>query len=278
MIGNKSKKLTGNRPKIEFSPSRIRANGKSSSSLRISYPSAISFPDKLRISRGSFHSDKIVREIDLEPGKQEYALTIHSAKRPGICKITSEQGVKSELAFYPSHFQALFFDWIPTLITAFLIALFLRSYVVAAFYIPSRSMEPTLLVHDRLIADKLSFVLNFEGIERGDVVIFRPPPEAGEGSSRKDYIKRVIGLPGDKIKVEDGKVWVNGVALDESYIASPPAYFYDEVAVPDGNLFVLGDNRNNSKDSHSWDFLPEENVIGRALFIFWPPSRIGSIE
>jgi signal peptidase I len=278
MTTTKTKKSSDNRPKVEFSPSRIRANGKSSSNLRISYPVPTDGPDTVRISRGSFSSEKTIREIELEPGKQEYTLTVHSAKRPGICKITSEKGVRSELAFYPSHFQALFFDWIPTLVTAFLIALFLRTYVVAAFYIPSRSMEPTLLVHDRLIADKLSFVLNVDEIKRGDVVIFRPPPEAGEGSTRKDYIKRVIGLPGDKVRVEDGKVWINDVALDETYIASPPAYFYEEVTVPEGNLFVLGDNRNNSKDSHSWDFLPQDNVIGRALFIFWPPSRIGSIE
>lgn len=278
MIGTKSKKALDNRPKVEFSPSRIRANGISSSNLRISYPNVLKEQDKITISRGSFSANSVIRETVLDPGRQEYSLTIHSAKRPGICKISSDKGVRSELAFFPSHFQALFFDWIPTLITAFLIALFLRTYVVAAFYIPSRSMEPTLLVHDRLIADKLSFVLRFDELERGDVVIFRPPPEAGEGSMRKDYIKRVIGLPGDKVKVEDGEVWINGEPLQETYIASPPSYFYEEVVVPDESLFVLGDNRNNSKDSHSWDFLPRKNVIGRALFIFWPPSRIGSIE
>jgi signal peptidase I len=281
MTGNGAKQKkhkNDGRPKVEFSPSRILANGRSSSNLRISYPAPLTSPDTVQISRGSLASDATVHTDILEPGRSEYSLTVYSARRPGICKITSAQGLRAELAFYPNHLQAVVYDWIPTLITAFLIALFLRTYVVAAFYIPSRSMEPTLLVHDRLIADKISFVLDFGEIKRGEIVIFRPPLEAGESGTNKDYIKRVIGLSGDRIKIEDGMVWVNGVVLKESYIASPPAYLYDEATVPDDNLFVLGDNRNNSKDSHSWDFLPVENVIGRALFIFWPPSRVGAIR
>lgn len=264
-------------PSVEFTPSRIPANGRSRSKLRISYPQALTSPDKIKISRGSFRDDEIVRELIVEPGRTEYHLHVHSARRPGICKIASEQGVTAELAFYPSHAQALLYDWVPTFVMAFLIALFLRAFVVAAFYIPSRSMEPTLLVRDRLIADKISFVLNIDKVKRGDIIIFRPPPEAGEGQTNKDYIKRVIGLPGDRVKVENGSVWVNGEALMEGYIAAPPAYYYEEVTVPQGMLFVLGDNRNNSRDSHAWNFLPEENVIGRALFIFWPPNRAGLI-
>ncbi len=272
----KKEKIDG--PSVEFTPSRILANGKSRSKLRISYPQALTAPDKVTISRGSFREDEILREVTLEPGRSEYHLHVQSARRPGICKIASEQGVRAELAFYPSHLQAVVFDWIPTFVMAFLIALFLRAFVVAAFYIPSRSMEPTLLVRDRLIADKISFVLNIDNVKRGDIIIFRPPPEAGEGSANKDYIKRVIGLPGDRIKVENGSVWVNGEALEEEYIASPPAYYYEEVTVPQGMLFVLGDNRNNSRDSHAWNFLPQENVIGKALSIFWPPNRAGLIR
>jgi len=262
---------------VEFNPSRIRSNGTSKSGMRITYPAPLSKPDTVKISRGSFSAKEIIRSVTLPPGQSEYSLEIVSASRPGICRISSDQGVRAELAFYPSHFQAVIYDWIPTLVMALLIALFLRSYVVAAFYIPSKSMEPTLLVHDRLIADKLSFSLKFGELKRGDVVIFHPPPEAGANQIEKDYIKRVIGLPGDTVAVHDGTVWVNGVALDEPYIQSPPDYYLEEQIVPSDSVFVLGDNRNNSKDSHAWGFLPIKNIQGRALFIFWPPGRIGLI-
>ncbi|MCD6119716.1 signal peptidase I [bacterium] len=275
---NSGKKDDGTAPRVEFSPSRILANGKAHSNLRISYPKPLEKQNKIRISRGSFRDNEVLREVILPPGQKEYSLTIFSAKKPCLCRIVGEQGLRAELTFYPSHWQSLIYDWIPTLVMAFVIAFFLRTFIVAAFYIPSRSMEPTLLVHDRLIADKISFVLKVGEIEHGDIIIFKPPPEAGEGQEKKDYIKRVIGLPGDKVLVKNGKVWINGKQLEEDYIAEPPAYHYEEVSVPEGYLFVLGDNRNNSKDSHSWDFLPVDNVIGRALFIFWPPNRIGPLN
>ncbi len=271
-------------PKVEFDPSRILANGKTSSKLRITYPTVLDGADILKISRGSFTAGERKQEVRVEPGRAEYTLTIYSTPRPGLCRIRSERGVRAELAFYPSHFQAIVFDWIPTLVMALLIALFLRAYVVAAFFIPSRSMEPTLLVHDRLIADKISFTLKIgsERLERGDIVIFNPPREAGESQVRKDYIKRVIGLPGDRIAIRDGKVFVNGEPLEEEYVASPPMYrwpeYSDEAVVPTGHIFVLGDNRNNSRDSHAWGFLPLDNVLGKALFIFWPPGRMGPID
>lgn len=277
MAGRNRKYDSMSFPRVEFQPSRVRADGKSKAQIRITYAAPLERPDVIKVSRGSFADKPGAGSIELPPGQSEYTLEVTSAARPGICRIASEQGVRAEIAFYPSHVQAVIYDWIPTLVMAFLIALFLRTYVVAAFYIPSRSMEPTLLVHDRLIADKLSFSLKFGKLERGDIVIFHPPPEAGMNQTEKDYIKRVIGLPGDKVAIREGLVWVNGKSLEEPYIAQEPDYDMEEETVPTDSIFVLGDNRNNSKDSHAWGFLPEKNVEGKALFIFWPPQRIKAI-
>jgi signal peptidase I len=106
----------------------------------------------------------------------------------------------------------------------------------------------------------------------GDVIVFHYPRDP-----EQEYIKRVIGLPGDSIEVADGQVVVNGQAIQEPYIASAPAY-QSEWTIPDNNLFVLGDNRNNSSDSHNWGPVPMENVIGKAIFVYWPPEKWGAIE
>jgi signal peptidase I len=103
--------------------------------------------------------------------------------------------------------------------------------------------------------------------ERGDIIVFALPTDQSQ-----DLIKRVIGLPGETIRIEDGKVTVNGNILEEPYISQSPVY-NGQWAVGEDQLFVLGDNRNNSKDSHQWGLLPRENVIGKALLIYWPPSE-----
>jgi signal peptidase I len=106
----------------------------------------------------------------------------------------------------------------------------------------------------------------------GDVIVFHFPRDP-----EQEYIKRVIGLPGDKVSVKDGRVSVNGQPLDESYIAAPPAYeaTWD---VPPESLFVLGDNRNNSSDSHNWGAVPLDYVVGKAEFVYWPPTRWGMLD
>lgn len=162
-------------------------------------------------------------------------------------------------------------EWVKTLLWAGVLFWVLRSQVVEARLIPSESMVPTLEVNDRLITDKLLY--RFTGLKRGDIVVFTPPVP-----STDPYIKRVIGLPGDKVAVRDGKVFVNGVALDEPYIAEKPAYRLPETAVPDGHLLVLGDNRNHSADSHVWGLLARDKVMGRAVFRYWPFDRIGVIR
>jgi signal peptidase I len=143
------------------------------------------------------------------------------------------------------------------------------------------SMRPTLEDGEFVLINRLAY--QFGNVHRGDIIVFRPPmyPEAdffrrllglpNISDDYEDYIKRVIGLPGDTVRIQKGTVQINGILINEDYIASPPVYS-GEWTVPAGNLFVLGDNRNNSADSHAWGFLPTQNVLGKALVVYWPFS------
>ena len=167
---------------------------------------------------------------------------------------------------------------IQILLLSLALAFFIRTFVAEPRYIPSESMVPTLEVGDRLIIEKLSYYSHLP--RRGDVVVFAPPPQLQELGYLEDqaFIKRVIGLPGDVIAVKDGRVSVNNESLREPYIAEPPNYPMSPVIVPPGQLFVMGDNRNNSNDSHIWGFLPKSNIIGHACFRFWPLERFGGMR
>ncbi len=155
--------------------------------------------------------------------------------------------------------------------------------VSARVRVEGYSMRPTLDDGQYLLVSRLSYLRG--QYQRGDVIIFRPPMHPEESLWRRllgfpglhdryeDYVKRIIGLPGETVKIENGMVFINGQRLDEPYIAQPPRYS-GEWTVPEGHLFVLGDNRNDSSDSHQWDFLPQENVIGKALVVYWPLTDI----
>jgi signal peptidase I len=132
------------------------------------------------------------------------------------------------------------------------------------------SMEPTLKTGEFVIVSKLAYKLSEPKL--GDVIVFHYPRDP-----EQEYIKRVIGLPGDRVLISDGQVSVNGQIIDEPYIAAAPAY-QSEWTVPDNSLFVLGDNRNNSSDSHSWGPVPMNEVIGKAIFVYWPPQKWGTID
>ncbi|HAX69252.1 MAG TPA: signal peptidase I [Anaerolineales bacterium] len=132
------------------------------------------------------------------------------------------------------------------------------------------SMRPTLEDGEFLLVDKVSYFLG--EVKRGDIIVFHFPLNPDE-----ELIKRVIGLPGDQIVVQDSQVFVNGQMLNEPYIAQPPLYNGDWM-VADGHLFVLGDNRNNSNDSKDWGMLPAENVVGKAVLIYWPPPMWDVLE
>jgi signal peptidase I len=152
----------------------------------------------------------------------------------------------------------------------------LRTFVVETFFIPSGSMETTLRQPDRVVVNKV--VYHTRNVRRGEVVVFRAPP-SWRRPGEKDFIKRVVGLPGDRVACCDGsgRVTVNGVALDESYLDpdAPPSYTSFDVAVPAGRVFVLGDHRAISADSrrHLDDHLgtvSESSIIGRAFLVVWP--------
>ena len=147
---------------------------------------------------------------------------------------------------------------------------FVRPFVMEAFWIPSGSMIPTLQINDRVLVNK--FIYRFTEPERGDIVVF----ESVE-SSDEDLIKRVVGLPGDEIAVRGGKLFVNGEPQKEPYTNQklPDTTSFAQTTVPEGHVFVMGDNRGNSQDSRVFGPLPRENIEGEAFLRFWPPGRIG---
>ena len=163
-----------------------------------------------------------------------------------------------------------------TVAMAFVLSFGIRTFVAEARYIPSSSMEPTLQINDRLIIEKMTY--RFNKPERGDVVVFNATDTLKEQNFHDAFIKRIIGLPGDKVVVRNGQVKVNGEIIREVYIKEKPNYNYGPVIVPQGNYLVLGDNRNNSYDSHYWGFVPKDKIIGRAFVRFWPPQRVGAID
>jgi signal peptidase I len=168
-------------------------------------------------------------------------------------------------------------EWVLVLGGAVLVALAIKTFLFQAFYIPSGSMLPTLQIDDRVLVNKVSYDLH--DVNRGDLVVFeRPgltdvPTTAGEAD---DLIKRVIGLPGDTVEVRASVVYVNGAALDEPYLPeglqfgnAPP------VVVPDDHVFVMGDNRPDSRDSRAFGPVPIDDIVGRAFLRIWPPTSVG---
>ncbi|HET7263925.1 MAG TPA: signal peptidase I [bacterium] len=157
-------------------------------------------------------------------------------------------------------------------IFAAVLSLVIITFVVQAFYIPSGSMEPTLMINDRILVAK--FLYRFEPIQRGDVIVFRYPL-----NPQRDFVKRVMGLPGDRAQLKEGVVYISGQRISEKgYTIKPDFGNYGPVAVPQGEYFVLGDNRNNSEDSRFFGYVPRANIIGKAIFIYWPPQRIGFVH
>ncbi|WGV26573.1 signal peptidase I [Halotia branconii] len=160
---------------------------------------------------------------------------------------------------------------------ALCLSLLIRTFIAEPRYIPSDSMLPTLHTGDRLVVEKVSY--RFHPPIAGDIVVFQPSKELQSRGYPKDqaFIKRVIGVPGKILKVTQGKVYLNGQPLVEDYIAEPSNQPFPPVQVPEDQFFVMGDNRNDSNDSRYWGFLPRKNIIGRAVFRFWPLDRIGFI-
>jgi signal peptidase I len=156
--------------------------------------------------------------------------------------------------------------WLETLKTlglGLVLAFSIRTFIAEARYIPSGSMEPTLQINDRLMIDKVSY--DFTPPQRGDIVVFNPTPTLEAQHFHDAFIKRIIGLPGDTVEVKGGQVLVNNHPLRENYLAAKPNYQWGSVKVPADSYLVLGDNRNDSYDSHYWGFVPRDRLIGRAI-------------
>lgn len=291
--------------------------------------------------------------IPLPAEKGRFATSLHI--RNGVnnirLRVKDPQGNEicgSDLQlFYKSSFR----EWNETVFIAFFLALIIRSLVVQAFWIPTGSMQPTLMGEkrdlltktlqrqgDRILVNRFAYVADFSLDERiskflasvfpvdvskeklydwtmadfaetenstispelfqkklrekvwhqklrfwlnkpkrGDIVVFKYPDRELDKPPR-DFIKRVIGLPGDRLKVLSGEVFVNEVALTEPYISEPPMQNFPETIVPPGHLFVMGDNRNNSMDSRYWGFMPMYNLKGQAVFLYWPIKRFRPIR
>ena len=221
-----------------------------------------------------------------------------AVRPPGSVEPETDERSEQTTTTEPKHRGVLgFLRELPVLlVVALLLALLIKSLVLQAFYIPSGSMEPTLRPGDRVLVNKVVYHLHPPG--RGDVIVFQSPNPAaqpdrgvigaflhwlGEGlglsaPADEDFIKRVIGLPGDTVEIHDQRVFINGKPLSEPYL---PAHAMSGVAdfaptrVPAGDLFVMGDNRNNSNDSRfQLGPVPIHDVIGRAFVTIWPPSRI----
>jgi signal peptidase I len=196
----------------------------------------------------------------------------------------------------PERKQGSFLRELPVLLlVAFVLAFLLRTFVLQVFYIPSASMEPTLMVDDRMVVEKVTY--RFREPQRGEIVVFEGETESvpddtgavadvvrGVGqflgvvpASARDFVKRVIGLPGDEIRIEAGTVFVNGVPLDEPYKVDE-ANDYGPVLVPEDRLFFLGDNRPNSSDSRrGLGMVEADQVVGRAVIVLFPFAHTGML-
>ncbi len=193
-----------------------------------------------------------------------------------------------------SSLKPLVVEILQTVLLTLIIFAGVRS-VVQNFKVDGASMEPTLHTGQYLLINKMAYfhiegvplqiaedlhlvtttgdsAFPFGGPQRGDIVVFRYP-----GGPDRDFIKRIIGLPGDTIQIERGRVYVNGVLQQEDYIEAVPTYSLPPQKVPQDSYFVLGDNRPNSSDSHIWGYVPEANLIGKAWVSYWPPNEWGVV-
>jgi signal peptidase I len=180
-------------------------------------------------------------------------------------------------------------DWLLTIAIAIGAVLAIKAYVVNPYRIPSSSMEPTLhcaegsvaddgceaRFSDRVLANR--FIYHFKDPERGDIIVFETPPAAATCGAGGTFVKRLIGLPGERIAQRRGVVYINGRPLDEPYL--DPAHkddsSFQEKTIPPGHYFMMGDNRGQSCDSRVWGSVPRDNIIGKVFAIYWPPLRIG---
>lgn len=163
-------------------------------------------------------------------------------------------------------------DWVISILIAVVLAFFIRYFIVELYMVEGPSMQPTLVNGERLVVNK--FIYRFKVPERGEVLVFRYPQDPS-----RDFIKRVIGVAGDTIEIKDGRVFRNGQLLNEPYILEKTKGSYPLATIPEGTVFVMGDNRNNSEDSRFSDvgFVPLELIKGKAVMVFWPFDQLKTL-
>ena len=226
-----------------------------------------------------------------------------SVDRPSLSDVApppTQEEVSPEAPEKPAKHRPFWRELPVLVVVAFVIALLLKSFVLQAFYIPSASMEQTLLIGDRVLVEKVSY--RFSDPDRGDVVVFEKelggalPVEEEERTvfekitdsfkglfgfptgTEQDFIKRVIAVGGDTIKGEGGKVVLNGETLDEPYLEEGvETSSFGPVDVPEGTIFVMGDNRGNSDDSRNFGPVSSDTVVGRAFILIWPPADFSTL-
>ncbi len=165
--------------------------------------------------------------------------------------------------------KAFIRDILSTVVLAVIIFLSLQ-FTVQSFIVNGPSMENSFRSEDRLLVLKYKVAYLFHAPERGDIAIFHPPVNLND-----DYIKRIIGLPGETVEIKNRTVYINGTALDEPYVKETAHYTMAPTDIPESHYFVLGDNRNNSSDSHNGWTVPVENIVGKAWLSIWPPAQWG---
>jgi signal peptidase I len=158
-------------------------------------------------------------------------------------------------------------DFLKTLVVAFVLAQFVMISVAQAFQVEQYSMEPNLLPRDRVLVNK--FIYHFRAPHPGEIVVLKPPTDPS-----RNYIKRVVAVAGERVEIRSGHVYINGRVLPEAYLAVATAGDYGPQIVPAHEVFVLGDNRGNSEDSRAFGFVPDRNLVGEAILIYWPPQRV----
>jgi signal peptidase I len=177
----------------------------------------------------------------------------------------------------PPKYNSLWLDGLKTVGLSLFFAFGFRTLVAEPRYVASGSMLPTLEVNDRLMIDKLSY--HWSNPERGDIIVFSPTAELQRQNLNDTFIKRVIGLPGEKVEIKSGKVYINDQLLEENYLAEELQEQWGPVTIPSNSYLVMGDNRDNSYDGRYWGFVPRENIIGRAVVRFWSPDRhLGKVD
>ncbi len=174
-----------------------------------------------------------------------------------------------------NNFKHICFDGFKTVGLSLIFAFGFRTFVAEGRYVASGSMMPTLEINDRVMADKVSY--RFQNPQRGDIVLFSPTDKLQQENFHDTFIKRVIGLPGEKVEIKGGQVFINDKLMQEKYVVKAYHEDWGPLIIPNNSYLVLGDCRSNSYDGRYWGFVPRDRIVGKAVVRFWPLNRVGEL-